>query len=109
MMAANMGIKKVIVEHIPDNCQGCEFGFDNGWLDNPPKNTCILMNEELDDIVNCVIRPDLCPLVTDADLSAENKRFRIALKEIVRNEVLYLDDAYSMIEIAKDALEESEE
>jgi hypothetical protein len=42
---------------------------------------------------------------TRASLEAENKRLKTALKEIVRDEVLYLDDAYSMIEIAREALE----
>jgi hypothetical protein len=76
-MAANMVIKTVVVRHIPGNCQCCEFGYDNGWLDSPPKNTCILMNEPLDDIVNCVIRPDWCPLITtDKLLSDVQSPFR---------------------------------
>jgi hypothetical protein len=71
MMATNMVIKAVVVEHIPGSCQCCEFGYDNGWLDSPPKDTCILMNEPLDDILNCVIRPDWCPLVTEPEYAMQ--------------------------------------
>jgi hypothetical protein len=64
-MTTNMGVVKVIVKEVPSHCGYCEFGFDTGWLDSPPKNTCILMNKPIHDIVNNVARPNWCPLVKE--------------------------------------------
>ena len=63
-MTTNMGIKRVVVDIMPSSCGWCEFGYDNGWLDNPPKDTCILMDEPLE-IWNHEIKPDWCPLALD--------------------------------------------
>jgi hypothetical protein len=42
-------------------------------------------------------------------VTAERDRYKVALNEIVRDEVLYIEDAYSMIEVAREALESESE